>query len=356
MMIRKYVYIIFTSFLLVGCEFSSCFSVSGVITDAEGETLYLEHIGLTKTTKLDSCLLDKDGVFSFKETAPQYPDFYRLRINHQSLLLAVDSVEKITIKTTRDSLSSTCYIDGSLSSLNIARIRALSRVGTRDELRIETQRVIMQDPRSLIAYYALFLKQNGEYIWNINDPVDRCMYQVVATSFHTWMPDNERTKVLYSQVMEVLQTERLLENQQAVKQLIEESENAFLDIVLPDEQGDMQSLSSLRGEVIILDFSSSEMEQSIAYTFELRELYNKYNNQGLEIYSVSLERNQLFWEQTVENLPWTTVRLDSHTAASVLMRYNIQVLPTLFLIDRQGVVQGRYVDFKALDTDIQKYL
>ena len=98
------------------------------------------------------------------------------------------------------------------------------------------------------------------------------------------------------------------------------------------------------------------MEQSVGYNFELRELYNRYNKRGLEIYSVSLDRNQFLWEQTVENLPWTTVRADQNTAASVLMQYNVQGLPTLFLFDRKGNIQGRYIDFEALDADIRKYL
>ena len=98
------------------------------------------------------------------------------------------------------------------------------------------------------------------------------------------------------------------------------------------------------------------MEQYAAYNFELRDLYNKYNRKGLTIYSVGIERNQTTWKEAVENLPWTTVLADNNTAQSVLSLYNVQSLPTLFLLDRQGNVQGRYIDFKSLETDIKKYL
>ena len=135
-----------------------------------------------------------------------------------------------------------------------------------------------------------------------------------------------------------------------------EADNAFLDITLPDEQGELQSLSDLRGDVIVLDFSHSMMNQYVEYNFELRELYNKYHKQGLAIYSVSLDNNQLAWEQATEHLPWVTVRADQNVSASVLMQYNVQGLPTLFLLDRKGNVQGRYIDFKQLEADIQKYL
>ena len=141
-----------------------------------------------------------------------------------------------------------------------------------------------------------------------------------------------------------------------MRQFINEAENSVLDITLPDEWGEMQSLSDLQGEVVVLDFSNSEMEQSVGYNFELRELYNKYHKRGLEIYSVSIDRNKLLWEQIVENLPWITVHADQNVAAQVLLQYNVQGLPTLFLLDRKGNVQGRYIDFKQLEADIRKYL
>lgn len=355
-MTRKLFCILIIALFVVSCDSTPSFSVSGTITNAAGETLYLEHTGLITTTTIDSCVLKSDGAFSFQSSAPEHPDFYRLRLGRQSLPLAIDSIEAITITASRDSLAYTLNIEGSASSLRMAQLRATARTGNREALRAEAQQTILENPRSLAAYYAVFLKQDGKYIWDILNPADRRMYQMVATSFHTWMPNYERTRVLYGQVLEVLQAERSAKNQQAMQQFIAEAENAFLDITLPDEEGDMQSLSSLRGEVIILDFSSTEMEQSVGYMFELRELYNQYHHRGLEIYSVSLDRNQLLWEQTVENLPWTTVRLDPNTASTVLMQYNVQGLPTLFLLDRNGNVQGRYFDFKALDTDIRKYL
>jgi peroxiredoxin len=270
--------------------------------------------------------------------------------------LAVDSTETIRVNTTRDSLAHTLSIEGSDNSLLMAQLRATARQATREELRNEAKQVIIANPSSLAAYYAVFLKQGGQYVWNILIPADRSMYQAVATSFNTWMPEYERTKVLYNQVLEILQAERSMKNQETMRQFIAEAENSVLDITLPDEMGEMQSLSDLQGDIVVLDFSSSEMENAVGYTFELRELYNKYHKRGLEIYSVSIDRNKLLWEQSVENLPWLTVHADQNSAVQVLMQYNVQALPTLFLLDRKGHVQGRYVDFKQLDADIRKYL
>ena len=349
--------LIFVGFIvLVGCTKQPTFTISGTLTNAADKTIYLEHTALLGTTIVDSCHIDTDGNYSLEAPAPTYPDFYRLRVGSRSLPIAIDSTEHVQVSTSLDSLPYTLNINGSEVSAQMAQLRASARTATRDVLREQTQKIILANPRSLVAYYALFLKQNGLPIWDMADPSDRRLYQAVATSYNLWMPEYNRTKALYNQVLEYMQAERSLRSQLAAQQLIADSENAFLDITLPDTKGQMQSLSQYRGKVIVLDFSSTEMEQYVAYNFELRELYNQYHKQGLEIYSVGIERNLLAWEEATENLPWLTVRALDNEITEVLTRYNVQSLPTLFLFDKEGNVQGRYTDFTALEADINKYL
>ena len=349
--------LIFVGFIvLVGCTKQPTFTISGTLTNAADKTIYLEHTALLGTTIVDSCHIDTDGNYSLEAPAPTYPDFYRLRVGSRSLPIAIDSTEHVQVSASLDSLPYTLNINGSEVSAQMAQLRASARTATRDVLREQTQKIILANPRSLVAYYALFLKQNGLPIWDMADPSDRRLYQAVATSYNLWMPEYNRTKALYNQVLEYMQAERSLRSQLAAQQLIADSENAFLDIILPDAKGQMQSLSQYRGKVIVLDFSSTEMEQYVAYNFELRELYNQYHKQGLEIYSVGIERNLLAWEEATENLPWLTVRALDNEITEVLTRYNVQSLPTLFLFDKEGNVQGRYTDFTALEADINKYL
>lgn len=340
---------------LIGCQHTPTFTIEGTITHANGETLYLEHTGLVRTTALDSCVLDANGDFKLHAVAPEHPDFYRLRIASQSLPLAIDSTETVAIAASRDSLSHTLTIEGSDNSLAIAQLRATARTASREQLREHAKTIIVTNPRSLAAYYAVFLKQGGQYIWNIFDAADRRMYQAVATSFNVWMPNYERTKALYAQVTDILKAEREMQQQAAMRQLINDAENTVLDISLTDDNGITQSLTDLRGKLIVLDFSAIEMEQSQGYIFELRELYNRYHNRGVTIYSVSLDRNKLLWEDGVVNLPWTNVYAGEQ-AIEVMTRYNVQSIPTLFLLDRKGNVQGRYTNFEQLDADIRKHL
>ena len=351
---KKYIFL-FLTFALAACQQQQTFTIEGAISNAAGETIYLEHTALLKTTIVDSCLVNNDGAFALTAQAPAYPDFYRLRIATASLPLAIDSTEHIVVKATRDSLPHTLYIEGSAQTLSIAQLRATARTATLDELRQAAQQVIIDNPASLAAYYAVFMKKEGQYIWNIYEPSDRRMYQAVATSYQAWMPNYERTKALYAQVSDILTAERKAKQQAAMRQLIDQAENSIIDVTLPDNNGKEQTLSNLKGKVVVLDFSAIEMQKSQAYIFELREIYNTYKKRGLEIYSVSLDRNKLLWEDGVANLPWINVYAGEQ-ALDVMTRYNVQSLPTLFLLDKKGNVQGRYSSFEQLDADIKKYL
>ncbi len=73
------------------------FKVEGRIDGAAGETLYLEHNGILRTTPIDSVTVDKDGSYSLKADRPEYPDFYRLRIKNKTITFAIDSTETIAI-------------------------------------------------------------------------------------------------------------------------------------------------------------------------------------------------------------------------------------------------------------------
>ena len=123
-----------------------------------------------------------------------------------------------------------------------------------------------------------------------------------------------------------------------------------------DHNNRLRKLSDLEGKVILLDFSAFALENSVQYIFELRELYNKYHSKGFEIYQVSLDNNKLFWQQQCVNLPWICVRDDAGSQTHYINNYNLQSIPTMFLINKEGELIAREYDFKNIDSLISKSL
>ncbi len=342
--------------LLAGCRDSETFQTSGTITGAENEILYLEETSLRSTRTIDSVRLTQEGKFRFTAKAPEYPELYRLRIGKKSVVLAVDSTEHISVETTLDNMAYSPCISGSDATLQIVELRQSLRSKPLAEHKEYARKVILSNPRSIAAYYALFQTKDNRLVFDPYDKADRPYYSAVATAFHAFMPEYERSKALYNLVTDIITTERTAKQEAAIREFIAQADNTFLDIILPDQNGTERRLSDYKGKVILLDFSTTDIDNYFAYIFELRELYNRYHQKGLEIYQVSADNSRLRWEQATTELPWTTVRSEQGVNAMCFRQYNVSALPTLFLINRQGEVVQRVQSFDKLPAAIEQCL
>ena len=90
------------------------FRIQGTITGAVGKTLFLEHQGLTAIEPIDSVVLDERGKYKMGGEAPEYPEFYRLRLEKQVIPFSVDSIETITINSDAQSFATGYTVEGSI--------------------------------------------------------------------------------------------------------------------------------------------------------------------------------------------------------------------------------------------------
>lgn len=89
------------------------FELKGTLSDANGETLLLEKLSPQGTIKVDSCVLDEKGNFSFENYTPSI-GFYRIKFTDQNFgMLVMDSVDKISVTGSVKDLGNTYKITGS---------------------------------------------------------------------------------------------------------------------------------------------------------------------------------------------------------------------------------------------------
>lgn len=351
---KKFFLLMLGAALLSAC--SQKFEVKGSIAGAEANAcVYLEQVGVASINMVDSARLGKTGEFSFKAERPAYPDLYRLRIGNRTLLLAVDSIEKIGVKADMSDMLAAEFENSPKSEAILALRRSL-RDNTLPAHKAFAVEQILAEPKSIVAYYAVMQMKNGQPVFSLIDKADQKYYRAVATSWQVWMPECERTKVLCKQVLDQMNADRVQQNVAAMRAFIEENDNTFLDIKLQNELGDSISLSQFKGKPILLDFCSTDIENYRDYLFSLRDRYNAYHAKGLEIYQVYPDQNRLLWEDKVRELPWTTVRTQLGAADPVYTTYNVQALPTIYLINKQGEVVGRYIGFNKIDEGIEAIL
>lgn len=363
------------------------FHVSGTISNAQDSLLYFENMSLNGPVTVDSVKLGKDGSFSFDGDAPKNPEFYRLRIDRQIINVAIDSTENITVKATYPQMSAQYDIEGSEECLKIkelaqmqlnlqATVNAIQQdprlnyeqVDTAIQTALKSYKdkvklnYIFKEPMKAYAYFALFQTiVVGNQVGLIFNPhaskEDVQAYAAVATSWDTYYPGSERGKNLHNIAIAGMKDLRIVEAQQAQTIPADKVNTAgVLEIALPDNKGVTRKLTSLKGKVVLLDFHIFASEGSTARIMKLRELYNKYHAQGLEIYQVSLDPDEHFWKESVAALPWVCVHDEDGTDSQYAAMYNVQSVPTFFLIDRNNTLQKRDAQIKDLDAEIKALL
>ena len=374
--------------VLAALSIASCnnnkFTVEGQIAGAKDSVLYFENVGLEGINVLDSVKLNDNGDFSFSQDATTAPEFYRLRIADQIINVSIDSTETVQVKGQYPGMESNYTISG---SENCEKIRELAlkqidlqakaiALQSNTELGIakandsiqsminaykeEVKRnYIYKEPYKAYAYFALFQAIGNYLIFNPRaNKEDIKAFAAVATSWDTYYPHAERGQNLHNIAIEGMKNQRIVEAQNADIQ-IEASkvqEAGVLDIALLDNKGNMRHLTDLKGQVVLLDFHVFALKDSPARIIQLRELYNKYHAQGLEIYQVSLDSDEHFWKQQTAALPWISVRDEDGAGSQRLTLYNIQAVPDFFVIDRGNNLVKRAAQIADLEAEIKKLL
>lgn len=362
------------------------FHVNGTIGNAADSTLYFENMSLNGPVVVDSVKLSADGTFAFDEKAPAAPEFYRLRIAGQIINIAIDSTETVNIKAEYPGMASQYEVSGSEECSRIKEL-TLMQMGLQTQLnaiaqdpqlgadavndsvmrvieayktRVKTE-YIFKEPMKASSYFALFqtLYAGGQPVLIFNprsSEQDVKVFAAVATSWDTFYPNEERGENLHNIAIEGMKDIRILKSKQAQAVVDADKVNTsgIIDFTLTDNKGNERRLSSLKGNVVMLDFHLFANEKSLQRIMMLRELYNKYHAAGLEIYQVSVDGDEHFWKTQTAALPWISTRVDDDSR--VLQLYNVQQVPTFFLLDRNCNVVKRDAQIKDIDAEIKALL
>ena len=131
-----------------------------------------------------------------------------------------------------------------------------------------------------------------------------------------------------------------------------------LDFALPGVNGDSIRLSSMKGKVFLLDFWASWCVPCRFSNKQLVKLYSKYKEKGFEIVSVSLDDNTKAWKTAMkkDKITWLQVNDDKGWDAQSAAKWQIEAIPTSFLIDKDGNVVAINLEKQDLENRIRELL
>ncbi len=368
---------------LIGCtKKGKQFTVSGHIHEGADTMLVLEHLGFGQRPQaIDSVKLGSDGSFTLHGNAPTNPEFYRLRIGRQTINLSIDSTESIGIEANLSNMAADYKVTGSgntdtiriltqmLAQLNkqcesIANDRTLTLQQRDEAIQAQIQEYKKRIKLDFIqnryerasSYFALFQMSGGVLVFDpLTDASDVTWISAVANAWQEYWPNSSRTQNLVNIAMRGRKNTR----KRVVELEIDNDkvkETGIIDMGFPDINGEERRLSELKGKVVLLDFTAYGLQNSQDRNIALRELYNKYNERGLEIYQVAVDADQHYWKTMCRQLPWICVWNPNGEANDIVTIYNVQQVPTWFLIDRSNTLVGRQETLGNLEAEITKLL
>lgn len=127
------------------------------------------------------------------------------------------------------------------------------------------------------------------------------------------------------------------------------------DFTLPDPQGKMISLSSLRGKYVIIDFWASWCMPCRNANPHMVSLFKTYGGKGLNIIGVSLDRDKAAWIKAIadDSLTWPQVYADG---SDVTELYGVEAIPYTVLIDKDGAIIAKNPITSELDAKLKELL
>ena len=211
---------------------------------------------------------------------------------------------------------------------------------------------MITNPYSISSAVVLFQKFNDD-LKVFGETSDAVIFKRTLDSLSTVYPKSDYVLALRDEVdareKQMSMYNRLSEAQQV----------SFPEISLPDVDGNIRNLSDFEGKVIILSFWSVAQAEYKMFNNDLVSLYDKYHDQGLEIYQVGLDIDKPTWAAVVkgQKLPFVNVNDGLGIQSPSVAAYNITRVPAMLILDKSGSVAGRDIyDSSKLETVVKGLL
>uniref|UniRef100_UPI004056F775 thioredoxin-like domain-containing protein n=1 Tax=Alistipes sp. TaxID=1872444 RepID=UPI004056F775 len=372
---KKYLWIMAAALGLCSCT-SSQIKISGRMSGTRSQTLYLQEYSPSGERLIDSATMSPKGDYQFSiKGDKKSPLLYHLVCDEERIPLLLQGGDRVVVSaignparnyTVEGSEESNLlrgfyqsYLQGLLEldrlahryaqSQGVAREQAL-RAYSDEFLRIKREqlRFVVEHKESMATIYAIYQRLPGDpYLFNQESDV--IYYRDVMEALSERYPTSPYIELLREEI----------ERMEGLSDLLGRVEEiSFPDLELSDMYGQKHRLSELKGKVILLEFWSAELGNSNPLNAELKTCYARYREKGFEIYQVGVDRSKAIWIEAIQEqqLPWISVS-DLKGESSIACRlYNIQKLPTNFLINREGSIVAQDLRGEKLEQKIQSLL
>lgn len=323
--------------------------VSGMIWNLENDTLKLSKYLGNKYVDYASTVADKKGNFSFSTDLPA-KDYYVIRVGeNQHLNIILEGNDSVKVYGDGKNIFNYANFEGSEAS---SKMNEFVRTSEYFKFRLDSLRnVVKREParqnevntfyqkifQTFDGYRQRFIADNSNSpalmpvltTYDMEKEFNR--YEVVANYLIAAFPGSPTTEQVKLQLNQAKQ--RNLASQKI------SARKPAPNIRIPNPKGDTLQLSDLKGKVVLLDFWASWCGPCRKENPNVVRLYEKYNKDGFEVFSVSFDTSKEKWEAAIAKdglvWPYHVSELKGWRNAAG-QEYQVKGIPFTVLIDQEG--------------------
>jgi peroxiredoxin len=369
--------------IMTGCAKQANFTIDGKLNGSSKDSLIFEEMTEKSLEPRATIMTDASGAFSFSDTAANPRLFFIRTTQKEYVMMMVMAGEKINITADKGKINETVKISGSPQSelvleMNRQLIRATDKL---DSLGAQFQSLKGRgnDPEAetwIQTQYGKLMEEQKTYITDfiqkhstepasllalsnqlgqqpvLNPRTDFDLFEKVDVQLFKRYPKSALVLNLHKYVA-AMRPQIQTANSQAK---LTGTGAIAPEISLPDPDGKTQSLSSLRGKIVLVDFWAGWCAPCRRENPNLVKAYNKYHSKGFEIFQISLDKTKPEWVAAIkqDGLNWIHVSDLKYWGSPVARQYGIESIPANYLLDKDGKIIGSNLRGADLEAELDK--
>jgi peroxiredoxin len=366
---KKLSYLLLVCLAFTACKDKSKFTVDGKILNAAPKSkIYLFSLIKNNAVAIDSTVLSDKGEFKFSQSSED-PNFFKVTANQNEYVIIAKNGDDIKLEADLSDKNMDYKLSGAeeadkLQELNVNKNKYTAKMAeiqrqfeeqveaqpqNREAIANQMRPALMKETQGLVDFILKFANDNSKslasfYAINSLNPSD---YEQEFIAY------SDKIKSSFNNNASV--TEFLVRMAKLKSVQVGQPAPAFTIKTIDDKS---TSLAAFKGKYVLLDFWASWCMPCRKENPNVVKAYNKYKSRNFDILSVSLDKDPVAWKQAVaaDKLSWTHASELSDFEGPTVRLYQVESIPSSFLIDPTGKIVAKNLRGAELDAFLDKTL